>query len=379
VQINPSDITDLQIELGSTSHPYVPYGCVGVDVRSRNLLQTPYYSGANFTNNGVTFTVNEDGTVTANGTATTTANYYIALKSAFTLVAGQTYTLTGTPSGGSNSTYFMVVTDDTTVTYRDHGSGVTFTPTEALVANNYLVRISILSGYTCNNLIFKPQLEAGSTATPYEPYYHQTIPIPLPSRGWVAALPDGTADTLTLDGAGGYVWELNTDEVVLDGSSDEAWQLGASGKRCTIHNTNIAYPPSDNIKLNAFSTAFPAESNSSTFVGTLGFAGGYSYKELHFSDGTGAMVLADWKTYLASNPVTVLYPLATPTTEQGYVDSMPTVPVHAAISSTDLHDLTVRCCADEGAAEIASAWGRKYESRIAALEDAVATLVAAGA
>jgi hypothetical protein len=50
---------------------------------------------------------------------------------------------------------------------------------------------------------------------------------------------------------------------------------------------------------------------------------------------------------------TVLYKGAT-TTESGYVD-MPTVPVHAAISSTDLHDLTVRCCADEGAAEITQA------------------------
>jgi hypothetical protein len=94
---------------------------------------------------------------------------------------------------------------------------------------------------------------------------------------------------------------------------------------------------------------------------------------------TGYETVDAWEALLATTNLNVLYPLKTPTTERGYVDSMPTVPVHAAISSADLTDLTVRCCADEGAAEIASAWGRKYESRIASLEDAVATLVAAGA
>jgi hypothetical protein len=47
-----------------------------------------------------------------------------------------------------------------------------------------------------------------------------TTPISLPSRGWVGALPDGTADTLTLDGAGKVVWERATDETtqaVTDG------------------------------------------------------------------------------------------------------------------------------------------------------------------
>jgi hypothetical protein len=63
------------------------------------------------------------------------------------------------------------------------------------------------------------QLELGSTVHPYVPYGHvgldvtaegttTTTPIPLPSRGWVGSLPDGTHDTLAIDGAGKVTWEL---------------------------------------------------------------------------------------------------------------------------------------------------------------------------
>jgi hypothetical protein len=52
------------------------------------------------------------------------------------------------------------------------------------------------------------QLEKGSTATEYQPHYHSTTPIQLPSRGWVGSLPDGTHDALSIDGAGKVTWEL---------------------------------------------------------------------------------------------------------------------------------------------------------------------------
>jgi hypothetical protein len=64
------------------------------------------------------------------------------------------------------------------------------------------------------------QIELGSIATTFQPYCDSTTPIPLPSRGWVASLPDGTADTLTLDGAGKVTWERKTNETtqaVTDG------------------------------------------------------------------------------------------------------------------------------------------------------------------
>jgi hypothetical protein len=89
-----------------------------------------------------------------------------------------------------------------------HESG-TFT----IPINTSYVRISYAKDDT------DVQLELGSTVHPYVPYGHvgldvtadgttTTTPIPLPSRGWVAGLPDGTADKLTIDGAGKVTWEL---------------------------------------------------------------------------------------------------------------------------------------------------------------------------
>jgi hypothetical protein len=208
-----------------------------------------------------------------------------------------------------------------------------------------------------------------------------TIPIPLPSRGWVAALPDGTADTLALDGAGGYEWTLATSEVTYDGSETWVFSNGYSdtsnGRYCYYESNGLLnHLKTDNA--NRLSNRFRAVTNAALRenkeIGTFSLSAPNLKGNVTLM--TEYATLADFNTWLQSNPVTVLYPLNAPTTESGYVDSMPTVPIHASISSTDLHDLAVRCCADEGAAEIASAWGRRYESRIANLESAVAELVA---
>ena len=43
---------------------------------AKNILATPYYSDDGLENNGVTYTVNSDGSVTANGTATASSTFY---------------------------------------------------------------------------------------------------------------------------------------------------------------------------------------------------------------------------------------------------------------------------------------------------------------
>jgi len=299
-------------------------------VRGKNLLPCTVVTT---TNNGITFTVNPDGTIVANGTvsysyATLILLNATKLQSLPVIGKSVTLTLSGCPAGGGSSTHQLAATlgdGGTTTVLTDDGAGAThaFTNVQCPSAGNVFIRI-YGNGRTVNNLVFKPQLEIGSVATPYVPHGHivvdvshdgttTAIPIPLPERGYVAALPDGTCDTLALDGAGGYEWTLNTrmtTQAVTDG-----------------------------------------------VTGTVG---------VNVMSSTGQI----------ADGATVLYKDAT-TTESGYVSDMPTVPVHAKLT-TDLHDLAVRCCADDGAAEIASAWGKRYESRIANLESAVAELVANG-
>lgn len=155
------------------SPSYTPYisdfSTVNVTRCGKNLINNTKWDGASpFTTNGVTFTVNDDGSVTANGTATGgSATYYnrTLLKS----VANKTFTISGI-TGGSSTTYRIRVSRKDKA-YTDLYDGYkAFTPDGDIE----MVILSIHEGVTVNNLVFKPQLELGSTATPYETYQGQT-------------------------------------------------------------------------------------------------------------------------------------------------------------------------------------------------------------
>lgn len=128
--------------------------------------------------NGVTFTVNDDGTVTANGTATANAEF-ILLRNTDALANGliekisnKTVKLNGCPSGGSGSTYHIRKWGQgSTGTYSDTGKGVVFTPSETSLSDNqWNFQIRIMSGQTVSNLTFKPMITVPSYTGDYVPY-----------------------------------------------------------------------------------------------------------------------------------------------------------------------------------------------------------------
>ncbi len=139
----------------------------GKTVKTTNLIPYPYHETTK-TVNGVTFTDNSDGTVTANGTATGHTAFYLLYKlNSNTFISGNTYHISGCPSGGSYTTYFIQLSDETTSSKSDYGNGASYT----LQSNNIRLSISIQAGYTANNLVFRPMLNAGETALPYQPYF----------------------------------------------------------------------------------------------------------------------------------------------------------------------------------------------------------------
>ncbi len=145
-------------------HPVEDYPLT-VEVRSKNLIPYPYLYGTK-TINGITFTDNGDGSVTANGTAT--ADAIFVLTNSFTSqVAGETYYLSGCPIGGGDSKYSLDCYGGGVDYSRDTGSG-----RKVMFKDNSKTtfRIVVYSGATVNNLVFKPQLEEGTAATPYTPY-----------------------------------------------------------------------------------------------------------------------------------------------------------------------------------------------------------------
>lgn len=105
------------------------------------------------TTNGITFTNNGDGTITANGTAIKNT-YFTILSADLELSTHKKYLLTGCPSGGSSYTYFLYVDKDGALFNLDTGNGSIGTPTKS----NAVITIFVRQGLTLNNLIFKPQL-----------------------------------------------------------------------------------------------------------------------------------------------------------------------------------------------------------------------------
>lgn len=107
---------------------------------------------ARVTNNGVTVELKDDGSYVVNGTATDTVIIQLETSN-FSTVTGHKYFVTGCPKNGSMKTFRM--SDAWSGQYTDFGDGVIFVASVGKVTSN---SIAVTSGYTCTNLIYKPQL-----------------------------------------------------------------------------------------------------------------------------------------------------------------------------------------------------------------------------
>lgn len=120
----------------------------------KNKLPYNYYDGNSKTVNGITFTVNKDRSITANGTATANATFGMVDINSYAITAGS-YKLVG-----ENSEYTKIAirgsykkADGTTKYVSSVGS---FTIPEGVT--NIQIYVTILQGETVNNVTFYPML-----------------------------------------------------------------------------------------------------------------------------------------------------------------------------------------------------------------------------
>ena len=172
---------NFQIELGDESYSegidYESYAEVGdsdtesgkyilpVTVSGKNLLPYPYYETTK-TVNGITFTDNGDGSITVNGTATDYATFN-AVYDAAGLVHNGIYFLSGCPNKNIKGISLQPKVDGVwNPEHYDLCNGKTVTVQSFITT----ISIQINPNTVCDNLVFKPQLELGETATDFEPY-----------------------------------------------------------------------------------------------------------------------------------------------------------------------------------------------------------------
>ena len=165
--------TNLQFELGSTATPYVPHAPfteVKLTQSGKNLLAYPY-ADTTKTVEGLTFTDNGDGSITLNGTATAPYLSYTLQLSDFAhaLKDGMTYHLS---TGTDDSNIALVC-------YYKNESGASVWATGGMTwKKEYTlgqVYLQVTEVATYTNMVLHPQLEAGTTATAYEPYREPTV------------------------------------------------------------------------------------------------------------------------------------------------------------------------------------------------------------
>ena len=135
----------------------------------KNLLKN---NAVTQTVSGVTFTINDDKSITVNGTATAQISFIINNKVGLGI---GNYILTGCPSGGSWNTFYLTAyASSAWLSAPDFGSG-------CKIENKTVTQvvISIASGYTANNLKFYTMLRYAEiiddTYEPYQPSLQEQI------------------------------------------------------------------------------------------------------------------------------------------------------------------------------------------------------------
>ena len=180
----PTDTTYWQLLVQDGTSPttkmsYFDNGILG----AKNIIKI---NVATQTLEGITYTVNSDGSITANGTASVNGSY-LEVYSA-TLPAG-TYIKSGCPSGGSPNTYHFSGSN----TGDDTGSGASFT-LNADTSCQFVIAIEATQ--TVSNITFKPMLRLG---TDLDDTFRSPALTNLELTDAIAELNDDKADKTELD------------------------------------------------------------------------------------------------------------------------------------------------------------------------------------
>ena len=136
-----------------------------VEPHVTNLLSRPYplqlTTGNTLEDNGITWSINTNGSITADGTATGDSSFTVDTN----IVVGDSYyTMSGCPADGSNSTYYCIVRFSDHDPVYDTGTGTVF------YIPGTITRFSceIKSGTVVDKINFYPQLELGMERTTYQ-------------------------------------------------------------------------------------------------------------------------------------------------------------------------------------------------------------------
>ena len=144
-----------------------------IETNKNNILSLNKYGGgknkinidtATINVSDASYTKNSDGTI--NVTKSTNTIGQVNMQQAFLGETG-TYIISGCPSGGSSTTYEMLIQSGDTVLGRDYGEGASVYLTKG---TNYQFKVVVRESQTLSNKLFKPMISVeGGDYQPYAP------------------------------------------------------------------------------------------------------------------------------------------------------------------------------------------------------------------
>lgn len=207
-----------------------PVASADIAITNKNLFRSDLLSNS-VTSKGVTFTKNEDGSVTANGTSTGTNAISSCTPDIYQFVVGQNYTLSsGKNSGNAAVQLAFVFADDSTLTVIAKNSAKTFTISKVVAS----VMASIVvpdSGVACSNEVVYPQLEVGDMASTYIANSYETMTF---DGTTMPDIPDTIANIYALD--------ASVEDIMMEYEGDLIRsKANAYAKEMQLTSENLAY------------------------------------------------------------------------------------------------------------------------------------------
>ena len=274
-------------------------GSIKLTKCGKNLLEIP--PNKTFTYNGVNWSTDNNGRIYAKGTANGISNTSPTMPIQILGLPKGSYILTGSSEGlqsnlritrNGNTSYPSTTKEKPSLSFEIYGDETDV---------RYYAQVST---ETSVDTYIEPMIRHASETDTYEPYNGTSIDFSTPKG--LASVGD-ICDTLTVraDGTGTLTKRFVTK--VFDGSDDENWRIPSTGI-VYIYAWDTAFYKSK-ILCDSYDTLYEFRTDEDNVITAYAGAG----QSLFIYDSTNAVNIDTWRAHLASNPITVIYEMLTPT------------------------------------------------------------------
>ena len=345
-------------------------GSLVIKSRGKNMIPFPYYDGMSLVTNGITFTANEDGSVTANGTAIGNAYFRFANKNMYSLENGKTYAI----SRGKTKVICMYAQNSSgDFVVLKVGESVKFTCNDTWrYIGCYVPKDTTVTNETIYPMLVEVN-EDGTYPTEYEPYKSSTTTIPLSEP--LRAIGDIKDEITYQDGKWGVLrrikklvadtpTKINPSEALVGTTYDILAIFGIE----TQDSYNVVNKTSDmskHIFRNFQSINVWNKDECGAFISWSGSA------SARLSSSICGSTLDEVKAYFKNNPLTGIYVLATPVFEPFADQTLPYLSTYDRVTNISNDDALSAEMTVKYPTTDASGAGSRNESRIADIESAV--------